>query len=154
MTEITIDMSTPPRLPFKGAKIVNKHNKDKVEFKKSGSSLYLNDKSIALVNFQIYSRLSVGDIYQEIKNRDIYGKAVSAKILDYLEDNPKLWPSSWKTNEDGGMKYVFFWGDIFFDKEGTLYIRCGSWDRGKVISGYLPFSSDVYADNPAAFLKN
>jgi len=45
----------------------------------------------------------------------------NANVLDYLLAHPELIPDEWKG------KYVFFWGTIYRDSSGDLYVRCLCW---------------------------
>lgn len=152
---VDVDMSTPCRLPFKGAVAVSKHKKRSVKLKKNPKGFHLDENPIVTLKLQSYSHLSTGEIYEQAeKCKHSFGEPLSAKVLDCFEDNPELWPPNWKgLNCRGGTIYIFFWGDIFCDSKGDRYVRCGSWDddKGKVVSGWLSFDSDVYADNLAAF---
>lgn len=46
---------------------------------------------------------------------------LNACVLDYLLANPHLIPEEWKG------KYVFFWGTIYRDSNGNLFVRCLYW---------------------------
>jgi len=53
------------------------------------------------------------------------GKPVlNANVLDYLIANPHLIPEEWKG------KVVFFWGTIYRDRDGRLYVRYLFWRGG------------------------
>lgn len=62
--------------------------------------------------------------------KEIASKPVlNANVLDYLLANPHLIPEEWKG------KSIFFWGTIYRDSGGRLYVRylywCGDgWDWG------------------------
>lgn len=47
--------------------------------------------------------------------------ALNANVLDYLLANPHLIPEEWKG------KYVYFWGTIYRDSDGSLYVRYLYW---------------------------
>ena len=52
----------------------------------------------------------------------LQGKAVlNANVLDYLLANPYLIPKDWKG------KFVFFWGTIYANPHGILYVRYLCW---------------------------
>jgi len=48
---------------------------------------------------------------------------LNANILDYLRAHPHLIPEEWKGN-----RAVFFWGTIYCDCDGELYVRSLYWD--------------------------
>lgn len=69
---------------------------------------------------------------------------LNANALDYLLANPHLIPEEWKG------KYVFFWGTVYRDRDGSLYVRClywgdGGWDWGSYWLGH-----GFRGDDPAA----
>ncbi|MEX0918720.1 MAG: hypothetical protein WDZ85_02015 [Candidatus Paceibacterota bacterium] len=69
---------------------------------------------------------------------------LNANVLDYLLAHPHLIPEEWKG------KMVFFWGTIYRDRFGDLYVRYLHWlgDRWRWNTGWL---GDVWYDyNPAA----
>lgn len=49
-------------------------------------------------------------------------ECLNACVLDYLLDHPELIPEEWKS------KHVFFWGTIYRNSDGRLYVRCLRWD--------------------------
>lgn len=48
---------------------------------------------------------------------------LNANVLDYLLAHPELIPDEWKKNENGNTRYIFFWGTIYCDIDGRLYVR-------------------------------
>lgn len=141
--EHTIDFSVPCRLPFDGAECVSpaKSGVDKLELR--DDNLYLNGKKIELVlsNKQKGSGVIVG--HKLSIEREKLGGNLSAKILDYLEEHPELWPESWKKDVDDNIIYIYFWYDIFRDPvDDALCVRYGYWDGGKVVSSYSWLDDD------------
>jgi hypothetical protein len=54
--------------------------------------------------------------------KELAGKPVlNACVLDYLLAHPHLIPEEWKG------KYVFFWGTIYRNSDGNLYVRYLYW---------------------------
>lgn len=49
-------------------------------------------------------------------------KKLNANVLDYLLKNPHLIPEEWKG------KAIFFWGTVYRDAVGSLYVRYLHWD--------------------------
>ncbi len=54
----------------------------------------------------------------------------NANLLDYLLDHPHLIPGEWKRDENGNIRYIFFWGTIYRDSEDHLHVRCLCYDAG------------------------
>ena len=55
--------------------------------------------------------------------KELLGKPVmNANVLDYLLAHPKLIPEEWES------KYIFFWGTIYRNSNGLLYVRYLRWD--------------------------
>jgi hypothetical protein len=46
---------------------------------------------------------------------------LNANVLDYLLANPHLIPEEWKS------KYIFFWGTVYRNPDGRLYVRYLGW---------------------------
>ena len=73
------------------------------------------------------------------------GKPVlNACVLDYLLANPQLIPEEWKG------KAVFFWGTIYRDSCGSLYVRCLCWGGGRWSWGDRWLGYGFGGDGPAA----
>ncbi|MEK7602339.1 MAG: hypothetical protein AAB472_02545 [Patescibacteria group bacterium] len=64
-----------------------------------------------------------GKILEGNKLRKEMAKKVpfNACVLDYLLANPHLIPQEWKG------KYVFFWGTVYRDSRGNLFVRYLYW---------------------------
>lgn len=77
--------------------------------------------------------------------KKLKGKPVlNACVLDYLLKHPDLIPDEWKG------KAVFFWGTIYRDSGGDLYVRYLYWHGGKW-DWNNRWLGDVFLDsNPAA----
>ena len=61
--------------------------------------------------------------------KELEGKPVlTAHVLDYLLANKDLIPDSWKKNENGAMLFHFFWGMLYDDSYGRLFVRSLCWD--------------------------
>lgn len=54
------------------------------------------------------------ELQKRLKDKPV----LNANVLDYLLKNPYLIPEEWKG------KYVFFWGTIYRNSSGNLYVRC------------------------------
>jgi len=132
-----IDLSQLCKLPFSGAERVSPAKSGIVKLERRGDDLYLDGKKIEL----FLSAGQQGDHYivgHELrKELEVRGGNISAKVLDYFEEHPKLWPESWKRDADGNTIYIYFWDDIFRDPaDGSLCVRYGCWYEGRVESRY------------------
>ena len=64
--------------------------------------------------------------------KELSGKPVlNANVLDYLLAHPHLIPEEWKKGERGNTRHIFFWGTIYRDSVGYLYVRYLYWDGGR-----------------------
>ena len=55
---------------------------------------------------------------------------LNANVLDYLLANPDLIPDEWKTDVAGNTRYIFFWGTVYRDRDGSLCVRVLYWYDG------------------------
>jgi hypothetical protein len=79
------------------------------------------------------------------------GKPVmNANVLDYLLKNPQLIPDDWKKDGSGNTRYIFFWGTIYRDSDGSLYVRYLSWDGVRWDWGCHWLDDDFGGHDPAA----
>lgn len=91
-----------------------------------------------------------GEWIQGNKLRNKLRKALSnqpvltANLLDYLLDKPHLIPEEWKG------KAVFFWGTIYRDPDGDLFVRFLFWRGDRWNSSFDWLGSDWNDDRPAA----
>ncbi len=134
--EALIDLSVPCKLPFDGAERVSPAKSGVVKIEKRGDDLYLDGKKIELFRSagQEGDRYIIGHKLRE--ELEAKGGNVGGSILDHLVAHPELWPENWKKDDQGNTIYVYFWDDIFRRSDGRLYVRCGCWHDGEVVSGY------------------
>ena len=69
--------------------------------------------------------------------------ALNANVLDYLLANRHLIPEEWKN------KYVFFWGTIYRDSYGNLYVRSLNWYGSEWLWYFNWLGDHWYVDDPA-----
>lgn len=71
---------------------------------------------------------------------------LNANVLEYLLAHPDLIPEEWKG------KAVFFWGTIYRDSDGGLYVRYLYWSgvRWSWVCNWL--ARDWIGHDPAAVL--
>jgi len=96
------------------------------------------------------------DLYlsDEQKNGSIQGKNLrkklevknpyNANMLDFYLAHPELIPESWKG------KYVFFFGTVYRDAVGGLYVRYLSWLGGRWNWGFHWLGIDWNSNDPSA----
>ena len=80
------------------------------------------------------------NLRKKLENAPVYG----AQLLDFYLANPHLIPEEWKG------KYVFFWGTIYRDSDGSLYVRCLCWNGVRWHWDCDWLDSDFDDDDPAA----
>lgn len=105
-----IDCDADPFTPKNWS--VEEHQKGGLfSFDLSKLSLFLSEKQ------------KKGAILGHYLRKELEGKPVmNANILDYLLVRPELIPEEWKG------KYIFFWGTIYRDSDGSLCVRCLYWN--------------------------
>jgi len=87
--------------------------------------------------------------------KELAGKPVlNANVLDYLLKNPQLIPEEWKKDSNGNTRYIFFWGTIYRNAVGSLFVRYlyfndGQWSWSH---DWLDYAWGSY--NPAALLAS
>ena len=147
-----IDLSVPCKLPFVGAERVSPAKSGVVKLEPQGKGLTVDDKMINLfLSEEQKSGVIVG--HELRKELEAKGGNLSASILDHLVAYPALWPESWKKDDQGNTIYVCFWDDIFRGlADGILYVRCGYWRGGEVVSSYDWLGNDWRRYNPSASL--
>lgn len=90
-----------------------------------------------------------GYIEGHMLRKELKGKPIlNANILDYLFSHPELIPEEWKE------KNIFFWGTIYRDSDGDLYVRYLYWGGGKWCWDYGWLVIDLRVSSPAAVLAS
>ncbi|MFA6604337.1 MAG: hypothetical protein WCT10_05930 [Patescibacteria group bacterium] len=83
----------------------------------------------AKIAFHLDAAQKKGTIRGSSLKKKLAGATVyGAQVLDYLLAHPDLIPESWKTNEHDCTRNVFFWGTIYRNYFGLLFVRCLYWD--------------------------
>lgn len=90
-------------------------------------------------------------LYKELASQLV----LPAHMLDFYLDHPHLAPREWKTGA------VLFWGTMYCDLRGNLFVRCLFWwqglywgQEGRWRSNYGCLSDNSGGSNPAAVLIN
>lgn len=145
--EHAIDLGADPFLSDDWS--VEEHQKGKVaKLERKGDDLYLDGKKI---EFWLSSEQKRGVITGNILRAKLKGKSVlNANLLNHLLKHPHLIPETWKKDENGNTRYIFFWGTVYRRADGVLCVRCLCW-RG-VGWGWLYdwLGRDFHDNNPAA----
>lgn len=102
----------------------------KVEEHRKGGEMEFDPMKVVfhLDEDQKNGRTIVGN---ELRKR-LAGKSVmNACVLDHLLANTNLIPEAWKANEDGSTRYIYFWGTVYRDSVGNLFVRYLYWHDGR-----------------------
>jgi len=130
--EHLIDCDANPFIPAGWS--VEEHKKGgPLKFDPSKISLYLSKK-------QKKGSIEGNDLRKELANQPV----LNANVLDYLLAHPELIPEEWKG------KAVFFWGTIYRNSDGSLYVRYLLWRGSEWGWCYFWLGSDFHSDDPAA----
>lgn len=92
--------------------------------KRTDGKLYANGREVVRhlsPNQQNGKVIQGHKLRKELKDKQV----LNARILDALLANPQLIPDEWKTG------YTYFWGTIFRDADGSLYVECLCWDGSR-----------------------
>jgi len=147
-----IDHSKTPKFPFNGASVEEHRGTGVSKLERRGDDLYLDGKKILLH----LEKSQKDDSIQGHKLREKLAKqtVLDANILDYLVEHPELIPDTWKQDEEGRTRYVFFWGTVFRHADGNLCVRCLCWGDGGWQVDYGWLVSDWFVSYPAALLAS
>lgn len=83
---------------------------------------------------------------EELKGK----KVLNACVLDHLMANTGLIPESWKQDENGNTRYIYFWGTVYRYSDGNLCVRCLYWDGGQWLWSYGGLGNGWDSRRPAA----
>lgn len=79
--------------------------------------------------------------------------SINATVLDYLLVHQELIPDAWKADESGNTPDICFFGTIYRDVQGNLYVRCLYWGGGLFMSRYRWLNSE-WGVSPSALLAS
>lgn len=114
---------------------VEEHQKrGKFSFDPSKIELYLSKE-------QENNSMNGNGLRKELKGKPV----LNACILDYLLAHQELIPDSWKG------KNIFFFGTVYRDSDGSLFVRCLSWNGSEWCS-YLSWLVSRFYSNYHAIL--
>ncbi len=81
-------------------------------------------------------------------------QVLGANALDYLLAHKELIPEDWKKDEKGNIRYIFFWGTIYRDSYGNLYVRFLYFRYGLWLWVYGWLDDDFFGYSPSAVLAS
>lgn len=113
-----------------------------VESHKKGGSLEWNPTKVRLhlsPSQQGGKCIKGNRLRKELENEPV----LNANVLDFLIKHPELIPEEWKD------KCVFFWGTIYRNSGGLLYVRFLDWDGGRWYWSYGCLGGDWSGIYPA-----
>jgi len=135
----TVDLGASPSLPFNGAEVVKHEGEGVVDIElRSDDNLYIDGKKVDLFLSERQkgnNRIVGNELRQELESGEQV--LLNGNVLDYIYDNPELFPEHWKKDENGEIRYIFFWGSIFRNPpSGRLYVQYLSWGDGGLSQFY------------------
>ena len=134
-----IDCDAAPFLP-EGWEGVEEHKKGgQLAFDASKVGLYLSTRQT-----EGEKRIGGHDLRKELADKPV----LNANVLDYLLAHPELIPDAWKG------KYLYFWGTIYRDSDGSLCVRCLYWSDGRWDWGYDWLGRRFGGQGPSALLAS
>lgn len=139
ITEHIIDCDTDPFVP-KGWTVESHTKGGQLVFDPVKVKLYLSP------NQQSGHYIEGNKLRKELANEPV----LNANVLDYLLKNPYLIPEEWKWDEQGNTRYIFFWGTIYRNSRGSLYVRDLCWNDGSWIWGARWLGGGWGGSDPAA----
>lgn len=135
LTELIVDLDAPPFIP-NGWMVESHKQSGRWRYDATKVSLYLSDDQ------KDGKGLTGSKFRQELKSQLV----MNANMLEFYLAHTSLIPEDWKG------KAVFFWGTVYCDASGRLYVRCLGW-RGKRWDWSDRCLGDVWGcGNPAALL--
>ncbi len=105
-----IDCDALPHCP-NGWEVVEHRKHGQLEWNPTKVQLYLSEK-------QVGNMIDGNKLSKELAGKNV----LNANVLDYLLAHTDLIPAEWKG------KTVFFWGTIYSDSFGDLFVRCLYWN--------------------------
>ncbi|MAG11703.1 MAG: hypothetical protein CMI52_02750 [Parcubacteria group bacterium] len=93
-----------------------------VEEHRKGGQLEWNCENVELWLSQEQQSSSIQG--HQLRKQMAEKRVFNANVLDHLLTNPHIIPEEWKS------QYIFFWGTIYRNRNGRLYVRSLYWDGG------------------------
>lgn len=152
-TTIVVNLGASPQLPFAGAKVEQHLGDGWAIAERRTDGLYMNGRKVVL---RLSKKQAGGKIIRghELREELSDKPVLNANILDVLFENPHLIPEEWKKDKRGNTRYIFFWGTVYRDSGGGLYVRYLCFDDGAWRRNYCWLGFDWSSDDPAALLAS
>ena len=144
IVEHAIDCSAEPTIPVVGWQVKSHLYQGILKWDASNIILHLSQKQ---KDGQSIEGTQLGGELAEMP-------ILNSNVLDYLMLNPHLIPEGWKKNERGENQRIFFWGTVYRDTRGRLYVRCLSFGNGTWVSGRRSLGLAWSIRNPTAVLAS
>lgn len=127
-TTIMVNLASAPKLPTDGFSIEKNFGGGWVKVERKKDSLYIDGRKVAL---HLEEGQKTGVVRGHTLRDALTGKPVlHPNIMDALFDHQHLIPESWKQDEQGRTRYIFFWGVIYRGPDDDLCVRYLYWDEG------------------------
>ena len=119
---IEVNLDASPNLPFEGAMVEVNEGGGWVKVERRKDELYVNGKKVVL---RLAPAQQDGrDIGGHAIREELSGRgALHPNILDALIEHTYLIPESWKTNEQGHIRLIYFFGVVYRSADGGLCVR-------------------------------
>jgi hypothetical protein len=135
-----------------GCKVESHKEMAVLKLTRKGDDLFLDGKKIELF---LSDKQKKGTVVGNDIRKELEGKPVlNACHLDYLREHPDLIPDSWKVDEQGKTRYIFFWGSIYRRSVGNLRVRYLYWNDGGWNWSNRWLDDEWNSNNPAAVLAS
>ncbi|MBT3231005.1 hypothetical protein HN358_04495 [Candidatus Uhrbacteria bacterium] len=122
-----------------------------VEHRKGGQIEFDPSKIVLHLESEQQRSTIVGN---ELRKRLEGQPVMNANVLDHLLANTRLIPEDWKADEQGRIRCIYFWGTIYRDSGGRLYVRYLCWNDGQW-RWYCSWLDDPWdSQRPAAILAS
>lgn len=118
--KVFINCDAHPYIP-NDWKVEEHHKGGELEFDPTKVVFYLDEG-------QKNGRTIVGN---ELRKRFADKPVMNACVLDFLLANTNLIPEAWKQDGEGRTRYIYFWGTVYRDSDGDLYVRYLFWSGGR-----------------------
>ncbi|KKT89992.1 MAG: hypothetical protein A3C01_02205 [Candidatus Yanofskybacteria bacterium RIFCSPHIGHO2_02_FULL_44_36b] len=115
---IRVNLKAAPSLPFDGATIAHHEGKGWALVEKRGGGLYINRRKFSLYRSerQVNGRTLKGyELRDELTDKPVF----NATLADALYENPHLLPEELKTDGNGNILFIYFFGTRFSDRDGS-----------------------------------
>lgn len=137
-----VDCDATPKTPS-GWKIDEHRPMGQVTLENRNGKLFANGKEV--VRFLSPNQNNGRTIRGHELRKELADKPVlNACVRDYLLEHPGLIPEDWKQG------ITYFWGTIYRNSDGYLYVTCLHWNGDRWRWDYYWLDGDWYASEPAA----